>query len=202
MASMPAASAICASRILSSKVFCQRSGTVVAARPLEQLEPKTASLNRLPPTMVGLRSTSITSLSLPRFAHLSRLKACTSGRPCWPYSIPAWPACPVPATVVRCRVPPGSGLHWRDCTPHGCRCRPDTHRQYPRRPGLVDILALPIHRRCERGNCCGKGLFGFFTSLNVSDFVVRQICWRRGASPRRGRADHLQRCEPLRGLLG
>src|SRR5262247_3068998 len=56
---MPAASAIWASRIFSSKVFCQRSGTVVAARPLEQLEPKTASLNRLPPNMVGLRSTSI-----------------------------------------------------------------------------------------------------------------------------------------------
>src|SRR5262245_54560412 len=198
MASIPAASAIWASRIFSSKVFCQRSGTVVAARPLEQLEPKTASLNRLPPTMVGLRSTSITSLSLPHLAHLSR----PSGRPCCAYSIPARPACPVLATVVRCRVPPGCGLHWRDCTPHGCRCRADTHRQYPHRPGLVDILALPIRRRWERGNCCGKGLFGFFTSLNVSDFVVRQICWRRGVSPRRGRAHHLQRREPLRGLLG
>jgi hypothetical protein len=34
-------------------------GAVVAARPREQLEPKTASLNRLPPNMVGLRSISI-----------------------------------------------------------------------------------------------------------------------------------------------
>src|SRR2546426_5302588 len=91
MASMPAASAIWASRIFSAKVFCQRSGTVVAARPLEQLEPKTASLNRLPPNMVGLRSTSITSLSPP-------LRPCRPSRVLYPRAPPDDPtlAQPVP----------------------------------------------------------------------------------------------------------
>src|SRR5215510_13477415 len=50
--------------MFSAKAFCQRSGTLVAARPLEQLDPKTASLNRLPPNMVGLRSTSMQSPQL------------------------------------------------------------------------------------------------------------------------------------------
>src|SRR5262245_11245101 len=90
--------------------------------------------------MVGLRSTSITSLSLPRLAHLARL----SGRPCCPYSIPAWPACPVSATVVRRRVPPGCGLHWWACTPHGCRGRADPlQRRKPLR-GLLGPMAIIV----------------------------------------------------------
>jgi hypothetical protein len=60
-------------------------GTVVAARPLEQLEPKTASLNRLPQNMVRLRSTSMHWLLPPacprhpsggmRYPVLSQVKA-------------------------------------------------------------------------------------------------------------------------------
>jgi len=38
-------------------------------------------------------------------------------------------------------------------------------------------------------------------SLNFSHFVARQIWRRRGASPLGGRAHHLQRREPLQGLL-
>src|SRR5262249_47713401 len=37
-------------------------------------------------------------------------------------------------------------------------------------------------------------------SLNFSYFVARQIWWRRGVFPLRGRAHCLQRCKPLRGL--
>src|SRR5262245_9727369 len=47
-------------------------------------------------------------------------------------------------------------------------------------------------------------LFGCRTNaepLNFSHFVARQIWRRRGASPLGGRAHHLQRREPLQGLL-
>src|SRR5262252_8496499 len=38
-------------------------------------------------------------------------------------------------------------------------------------------------------------------SLHFSQSVARTIWWRRGVSPRCGRAHHLQRREPLRGRL-
>src|SRR5271156_1025257 len=64
MHSIPISSDIRARRTFSSNSFCQRSGTLVAARPLEQLEPNTASLKRLPPNMVGLRSAAMAPLAL------------------------------------------------------------------------------------------------------------------------------------------
>jgi hypothetical protein len=49
MKSMPAASAMRASRRLSGQVPDQRSGTFVTARPDEQFAPNRPSLSRLPP---------------------------------------------------------------------------------------------------------------------------------------------------------
>ena len=46
----------------------------------------------------------------------------------------------------------------------------------------------------------GSGV-GQQRSLNLSDFVARQIERRRGVSPRRYRADRLQRRAPFRCLL-
>src|SRR5437667_3020894 len=75
MHSMPISSDSRARRTLSSNVFCHRSGTFVAARPLEQFEPKTASLNRLPPAMVGLRWVIMTDAILRNRASLRSMRA-------------------------------------------------------------------------------------------------------------------------------
>src|SRR5262245_7262060 len=57
------------------------------------------------------------------------------------------------------------------------------------------------HPRCPRQSPTCVASLEKTSSLNFSHFVAHIIWWRRGVSPLYGKADRLQRREPLSGLL-